>query len=344
MCSRSLKKNKVRLLSGLLLFSWLVCPLGQAFADEAAASKHLAESATNFITSIEGPKKDKILRPFTDEERTDWHFFPKTRKGLSLADLNEVQSERLWRFLETALSESGLAKAKGVIAAERILWEQSNRASFRDPKKYHIVFFGEPSAEQSWGASFEGHHLSINLTLVDGKDVYVTPSFFGANPDIGPEGNRPLEKEYKNALALLKSLDAEQLKSAFDDGRPTGIVTRALPKVDSMQPQGLPAGRMSKAQQALLMELIRAYVGRYREALAEEDLRKIKAAGVDKIHFLWVGGTEPGEAVYYRVQGPSFIMEYANRQNGANHSHTVWRDFENDFGYDALRQHLDAVH
>lgn len=285
------------------------------------------------------------MLPFTTAARADWHFFPKrNRKGLSLGEMTEAQQAFYWAFLERLLNTAGVEKAKGVIAAEAILWEQSNRSDSRDPKKYFTVFFGEPSADADWGASFEGHHLSINLTVVGGSSVYVTPSFFGVNPDKNLDGARPLAGEFDRALALLKSLDARQRKAAISEERLREILTGARKRVGPMPFEGLPAAAMTEAQQLMLMELILEYVGRYREPFAEDDLKKIREVGVEKIHFFWSGGEARGEPVYYRIHGPSFVMEYANAQNVANHSHTVWRDFENDFGYDALRRHLEMEH
>lgn len=313
-------------------------------ASEREAAEALATAAQDFLSVLDTAQRESALLPFSDSARFDWHFFPKrNRKGLSLADMTGAQQASYWSFLETVLSESGTSKAKGVIAAEAILWEQSNRSDSRDPKKYFAVFFGEPSKGADWGASFEGHHLSINLTVVGGSEVYVTPSFFGANPDESPEGARPLAGEFDQALALLKMLDAGQREAAIGSGR-TSIITGAKQRVSPMDYAGLAASSMTEAQQTGLMNLIKEYVGRYREPFAKDDLQKIREAGFGKIHFFWIGGLARGEPVYYRVHGPTFVLEYANAQNGANHSHTVWRDFENDFGYDALKHHLETEH
>jgi hypothetical protein len=314
-------------------------------ADEHAAAKALASAGQDFLSVLDVEQKKSAVLSFSTSARADWHFFPRRhRKGLSLVEMTGAQQAAYWSFLETLLSESGTTKAKGVIAAEATLWEQSNRGDLRDPKKYFAVFFGEPSVDGNWGASFEGHHLSINLTVVGGVEVYVTPSFFGANPDESPEGVRPLAGELDRALVLLKSLDAGQRQKAIGSGMLREIVTGAKQRVSPLDFDGLPASSMTEAQQDALKNLIEEYLGRYREPFAKDDLQKIHEAGFDKIHFLWVGGDARGEAIYYRVQGPTFILEYANTQNGANHSHTVWRDFENDFGYDALKHHLEAEH
>ncbi|WP_158279709.1 DUF3500 domain-containing protein [Coraliomargarita sinensis] len=316
-----------------------------AHQPEEAAAKALASSAQAFLSKLDAGQREPALLPFSDTARFDWHFFPKwNRKGLSLGEMTEAQQTAYWAFLGAVLSESGTAKVKGVIGAEAILWEQSNRSDSRDPKKYFAVFFGEPSQGGDWGASFEGHHLSINLTVVDGSHVYVTPSFFGANPDETADGARPLAGEFDRGLALLKSFDAGQRKLAIGEKMPREILTGARERVAPMAFQGLPAAGMTEAQQGALMQLIEEYVGRYREPFSEDDLQKIREAGVGKIHFFWSGGAARGEPVYYRIHGPTFVMEYANVQNGANHSHTVWRDFENDFGYDALEHHLEAEH
>ena len=316
------------------------------FAKEAKSADALAESGQAFLLTLNPDQLDKALIPFQDERRVDWHFIPKdSRKGLSFAELSDTQSQLLWAFWETALSREGLTKTKGVIAAEKILWEQSGHADYRNPEKYYMVFFGRPETAGTWGASLEGHHLSLNLTVVDGKAIFVTPSFMGASPDRNREGAQPLKGEYDQALRLLNMFGAEQMALAHRSKvKPHNLFTGARKRVDPMKPEGLPASEMSQGQRAQLMQLIQEYVGRYRSAIAEDDVRKIEEAGIENIYFLWVGSDEPGKPVYYRVQGPSFVLEYSNRQSAGNHSHSVWRDFENDFAYDALGEHMEHYH
>ncbi|MGB0372147.1 MAG: DUF3500 domain-containing protein [Opitutales bacterium] len=314
-------------------------------AEEEKVASKLSETASAFIEGLEKSQSELLVQAFSDTDRTRWHYVPRKRAGLSLADLSSGQREALWVFLENALSEQGMEKVKGVIAAERVLWEQTNQSDFRDPDKYYVSFYGEPGTEKTWFARFEGHHLSINLTVVDGKDVFVTPSFFGSNPDRLPDGSRPLAGEYERAKALAEMLTTEQRALAMRKGRgPREIITRARARVEPGDTEGLPASKMSDEQMDALMLLISEYLERYRSELAEDDLMKIEGAGLENIYFLWAGAFESGSPVYYRIQGPTFIMEYANTQNEANHSHTVWRDFENDFGYDALLDHLEKHH
>ena len=195
----------------------------------------------------------------------------------------------------------------------------------------------------------EGHHLSINVTVVDGHEVFVTPSFFGANPNVHEEGpfasERPLAGEADQALKLISLLNQAQLAEViFSEKPPKEIITGADRKVAALVEVGLSAAVMSEAQRQQLLRLIREYVGRYRGPIAQDDMAKILSAGIENIRFGWAGSTLLGQPMYYRVQGPTFLLEYINVQDQGDHAHTVWRDFENDFGYDAFRQHLADEH
>jgi hypothetical protein len=179
--------------------------------------------------------------------------------------------------------------------------------------------------------------------------VSVTPSFFGSNPAevrTGPrQGLRVLGAEEDLARDLVRSLEADQQRVAiYTNKAPADIITGADRKARVLEPAGLSAAKMSAGQVALLWAVIKEYVYRYRPEVADEDLRKIRAAGPEKLAFAWAGSTAPGEGHYYRIQGPSFLLEFDNTQNSANHVHTVWRDLEGDFGEDLLRQHYDRDH
>ena len=314
-------------------------------ADEITTVKKMTTTAKAFLLELNDDQKKRIQFPFKGNKRSDWHYIPKDRTGLSWREMSPKQKELSWSFFQSALSKGGYEKAVGVIASERILWEQEDQADYRDPEKYYVSFFGSPGDPIAWGARLEGHHLSINLTVLKNTEIYVTPSFFGASPDDDGAGSRPLAGEFNQALALFKSLSNTQRKKVLQKGKtPREILTKAKQKVTPLANEGLAASDMTDAQKKQLLVLIQEYIGRYRPALAEDDLAKIKQAGIEQIRFSWSGGTERGQPVYYRVQGPSFILEYINTQSGANHSHTVWRDFNNDFGRDALREHLKAKH
>src|SRR6185369_4586050 len=192
------------------------------------------------------------------------------------------------------------------------------------------------------------HHLSLNFAVQGDEVLAVTPSFFGSNPAEvmkGPrKGLRVLGQEEDLGRELARSLDAEQQKVAIvATNAPRDIITSNNRKAKALEPQGIAAAKLKPPQQETLMKLVREYVFRYRNEIAEADLKKIHDSGAEKIYFAWAGGLEPGQGHYYRIQGPSFLMEYDNTQNNANHIHTVWRDLQNDFGEDLLRQHYEQV-
>jgi hypothetical protein len=240
-------------------------------------------------------------------------------------------------------------KATTIMSLDEILRDMENGTGpVRDPELYYVSIFGKPEATGTWGWRVEGHHLSLNFLIVDGKEITVTPSFFGSNPAEvrqGPRiGLRVLGTEEDLGRQLVKSFTDEQKKIViYTNAAPREIITGNNRKATALTPTGLVASKMDKTQQKLLQQIIEEYVRNYRPELADDDLKKIEKAGWGKIFFAWAGGLEPGEGHYYRVQGPTFLMEFDNTQNNANHIHTVWRDFEHDFGEDLLREHYDSV-
>jgi hypothetical protein len=218
----------------------------------------------------------------------------------------------------------------------------------RDWELYYFSVFGKPEAVGTWGWRVEGHHLSANFTIIKGELFSGTPSFMGTNPAEvrqGPrKGLRVLAEDEDLGRALVKTLNEDQRKTViFDSTAPKEIITSNKPKVMPLETAGLPGSKMTKEQAAQLMDLVKAYVNRLRGDLAENDLKKIEKAGWQKVYFAWAGGTEKGDPHYYRVQGPTFLIEYDNTQNDANHIHAVWRDFDNDFGEDLLRKHYQET-
>lgn len=316
-----------------------------AHSHQTAAITELAASANAFMDSLDSKQLDKVKIPFDSPGRMDWHFIPKDRKGLAWMEMTDGQKTVSMEFLGALMSQAGMRKVKGVIGSETILWEESNHSDHRNPENYHFTLFGNPGVESTWGASVEGHHLSINLTIVDGHEISVTPSFMGSNPDRSTSGHQPLAAEMMGAQALYDSLDADQRQLAtMEEKPPRDILTGSSQKASAPAPQGLMVSDMTADQVKLLRQLMVEYIGRYRESLAADDWEKIEKAGFDKIQFLWSQRPEPNKALYYRIQGPTFVMEYANSQNHGNHSHTVWRDFEGDFGHDALGAHMSSAH
>ncbi|MEM1221379.1 MAG: DUF3500 domain-containing protein [Verrucomicrobiota bacterium] len=318
-------------------------------SEKKAEVLELVDAANAFLESLDETQRNKAHLGFKPSIREDWHYIPKPRKGLAWRVMKPEQKILSQKIFEAALSDSGNAKKEGVITLEKILWERSNYSDHRHPGDYYVSIFGHPGENTTWAASLEGHHLSINLTVVEGHEVFVTPSFFGADPDRVEIGNhsglQPLEGEAQQARKLFQMLDPAQRKQAIMKNRtPKEIATRAKRKVHPLPKVGLAVADMTDAQKTQVHHLLSEYIDRYRAPFAKKDWAKIKAAKIDAIYFAWTGSQRPGEPMYYRLQGPTFLIEYVNVQNGGNHAHTVWRDFENDFGRDFLAEHIRSAH
>ncbi|MBO0723831.1 MAG: DUF3500 domain-containing protein [Blastocatellia bacterium] len=305
----------------------------------------MAESANKFLAALTAEQKAKAVFSFDDQQRFDWHFIPRARRGLPLKELNEEQRKIATEFMKTGLSSMGYQKATTIMSLEPVLKElEKGSGPQRDPELYYFSVFGEPTSKTVWGWRLEGHHISLNFTVVKGELIANTPSFFGANPAEvreGPrKGLRVLAAEEDKGRALVQALNDEQRTVAiFDKTAPREIITGNSKKVDPLKPEGLAASRMTKQEKDLLNKLIEEYFSRMPQDIADERRKKMQEAGLDKVYFAWAGGVNRGEPHYYRVQGPTFLIEYDDTQNDANHIHTVWRDFNGDFGEDLLREH-----
>ena len=318
----------------------------------AAVATDMAKAANALLSSLDAKQKTQAVFKFNGEERTYWHFIPAEmlkgggRKGLQIKHMTGPQVELTHALLKTVLSESGHTKVRNIMFLEDILHvlEGKRRRFVRDRDAYHILVFGKPGNKGAWGWRFEGHHVSLNYTIVNGK-VSVVPSFLASNPavaDFGP-GRKliALEVEEISARKLRTSLTAAQVKKAvIADKAPRDILTAALPKVEALKTEGIAYGDLDKTQQTELTKLINEYINRHRAIVAKEDWSKIEKGGLKNIRFAWAGSTKPFEPHYYRIQGPTFLLEYANTQNGSNHIHATWRDFNGDFGRDVLREHF----
>lgn len=316
-------------------------------AHEAAVD--MSKAATEFLHSLSPELKSKATFELKSDERTNWHFIPKVRKGLTLKEMSAQQKNLALALLHSGLSDMGLNKATNIMSLDLILRDiEQGKGPVRDPELYYVSIFGTPEPRGTWGWRVEGHHLSVNFTIVNGEAFSGTPSFFGNNPaDVksGPrKGLRVLADEEDTGRAFMKSLRADQQKLAlYDTTAPKDVLTAAKPKVTPLEKAGITGAQLTSEQKSALRKLVEIYVGRLRGDLAKLDLAKIDKAGWDKVQFAWAGSLEKYQPHYYRVQGPTFLLEYDNTQNDANHIHAVYRDFENDFGEDLLRQHLRDV-
>lgn len=318
-------------------------------AQDNDTAPRMRAAAQGLIAGVDERRRGKLVLPFTDSLRTDWHYTPRSRPGLSFADLDMTQRESVHALLKTALSEIGHRKVVNIIELELVLKELEFALSLlRDPEKYSIVFFGQPSADAPWGWRFEGHHLSLSFTLRGDRAVATTPSFFGANPaevKKGPKkGLRVLAAEEDEARRLMESFDDRQRATAIVDQRSYGdIVTRNADKVAPLENRGLEAKAMTEAQRTQLRKLIEVYADNFEPGLKEARLARVNEADFGATRFAWAGAVERGKPHYYRVQGAKFLIEYDASQGDGNHIHSVWRDFDGDFGRDLLREHHAAA-
>jgi len=313
----------------------------------AAVAAKMRVSVERFVVAL--PEKSRVLavRPFEDRDRTDWHYTPRSRNGISLKELDAPAREAVHGLLRLALSAPGYRKAVNIVELELVLREIEVFGSARDPERYHLTVYGKPDRAQRWSWRFEGHHLSLNFTLAGEKLVVDTPSFFGANPATvaqGPKkGLRALGEEHDAGWALLDALTEAQRREAVFETRTYGdIVTANKDKVEPPAAAGISASKLDERQRALLWKLVELYARSFETGLAEARLARARQGGIESLRFGWAGSTARGRPHYYRVQGPLFLIEYDASQNDGNHIHTVWRDFAGDFGRDLLADHYRA--
>jgi hypothetical protein len=355
--------------------------------------ERMAEAAEGLLASLSDFQRAKATFGFPqDDERRHFDYTPAPRNGLPLVELDPEQQRLVFRLVATGLSATAYATAVTIMGLENVLdmregWEgwleypgYPGRSRGRDPNMYFVSVFGEPAGEGPWGWRFEGHHVSLHYTIVAGRIVSPTPTFFGANPAEtalgGPGVLRPLAGEEDLGREVVHMLDEEQRAQAIlSPVAPWDIVQSNRPAVEEgalplaggrgmarlrerlglteahLEPlrytasaKGLPASAMSAGQREVLEALVRQYIGRMPEEVAEVESARLTGGALEALHFAWAGSTERREPHYYRLQGPRFLVEYDNTQDDANHIHSVWRDPEGDFGADLLARHYAQAH
>ncbi len=341
-----MKRTPLVFAAGSVLALALTPLVGSALAPSPAEKMALA--ATRFLDSLDEGQRKRAAFAWEDPSRLEWAFVPKERAGLPLKLMDDRQRGLAHALLKAGVSELGYEKATQIIELEKVLAEMEKDPVKRDPTRYHFWVFGKPDPKGSWGWKVEGHHVSLNFTVVKGTLLATAPTFLGANPAEvrqGPmKGLRVLRAEEDLGRALVMSFDeTTRARVLFDKVAPKEILTEAASKVDPLAPAGLAVAEFSAEQKRLLRRLLREYVATMPAAVAAERMAKLEKAGFEKIHFAWAGGLKKGEPHYYRLQGPTFLIEYDHTQNDANHVHTVWRDFAGDFGRDLIRDHLKTA-
>jgi len=305
-----------------------------------------------FLESLESEQLSQLIMPFDDLSRKDWHYLPAKmwpKTGLKLGELNNDQKIAFSQMLQSFLSKSGYDKTQKIIELENILAESEGDPDLRDEGAYFIAIYGNPRTDSLWAWSFQGHHISLNFTQSNGK-LSTAPRFLGASPATITEGSRKgertLDREEDLAMELINALSDQQKEEAvFQDISFIDIVTTNATEVSPLRPVGIEANKLNAQQKDLLKQLLKEYLSSIPRNLAVERESKINDEEFDEIRFGWAGALTKGQGHYYRIQGKTFLIEFDNTQNDANHIHTVWRDFDGDFGMDLIREHyLNSKH
>jgi Protein of unknown function (DUF3500) len=324
------------------------------------SSSTMASAANAFVNSLSPEQRQRATFPFESSERLHWNFIPSEafpRNGLLLKDMSENQRALVHDLLKSALSQRGYLTATAIMDLESTLGDLERRAResgrgaesmVRDPLKYYVSVFGTPSTKNTWGWRVEGHHVSLHFTVVNGNLIASSPTFFGSNPAEvreGPKkGLRILGDQEDAARDLVTALnDSQRAKAIIQNVALNEIVTTNKLDISPLSPAGIPAAEMTPQQREMLMKVVNIYISKMADDIAADRTAKLQKAGIDKIAFAWAGEVERGKKHYYRVQGPTFLIEHDNSQNDGNHVHSVWRDFNGDFGRDLLREHVASV-
>ena len=331
----------------LILALVLLTALGGAVVAQQRSSASMTSAATSFLASLTPEQRQQATFAFDSAERLRWHFVPQfERNGLQVKAMTEPQRKLAHELLKTGLSARGYTTYTQIMQLESILKVVENGGGpTRDPEGYRFSVFGTPAAKGTWGWRVEFHHVSLHFDVVNGTAISSTPSFAGANPaevrDGPQKGQRTLGMLEDTGRALVMALDEGQRKTAiFNTVALNDIVTGNALDIKPLSPDGIKASAMTVAQRDLLKKVLDAYAGLMTSDIATDRMAKVQKAGIENVAFAWAGSIERGQKHYYRVQGPTFLIEFDNTQNDANHVHSVWRDFRGDFGRDLLREHL----
>jgi hypothetical protein len=344
----------------LLIVGLLLSSMAGAVLSAERTSEAMVAAGQQFVESLTPQQRQQAMFPLESDERVKWNYIPDEafpRNGLPLKAMTPAQRMRAHGLLKAGLSQKGYMTYTAIMELETVLRDIEKEAAgkgtprfVRDPLLPRFSIFGPPSADSVWGWRVDGHHISLHFTVVKGRLVSSAPTFAGTNPAevrTGKQkGLRILAEQEDTARDFLMSLSAEQqAKAIFTKDAPGDIVSGNKAKIDLLAPVGVRSGEITPEQRLKLMTVVRSYASLMADDIGRERIGRIWSAGIDNVYFGWAGGTQPGEKHYYRIQGPTFLIEFDNTQDDANHVHSVWRDFNGDFGRDLLREHLqNATH
>lgn len=312
----------------------------------AETTRRIVAAAHALLATLDAASRAKVQFPFEGPQKARWSNLPSgiyQREGLRMADLTPPQRDAVRTLLTTALSRQGYEKVEAIMQGDEVLRGEpgrQGRAGRGGPgggvnfgrDQYYLAFVGTPSVTQRWMLQFGGHHLAINLTM-GGSQASMTPSLPAAQPatyTIEGRTVRPLGAENDKAFALINALDNAQRSQAILPYRVADLVLGPGQDGRTIQPEGIRASALTAPQQAMLLELAREWAGIMHDTYAATRMAEIKA-NLPDTYFAWSGPTTNGSAAYFRVQGPTVVIEYAP-QGGVDHIHTIYRDPTNDYG------------
>ena len=301
----------------------------------------MGTAARSLLASLDDAQRDLAVRPFADDAARRWlEYRPRSRPGACIAELSGTARKAAHRLLATGLSEHAYAQAMGIVALEEVLDSKEQWRRGRHSGDYWVSVYGDPGGDQPWSWRFEGHHLSVTMTVA-GQAVSPAPVFFGANPACvsyaGHPVSRPLGPEEDLVRALLDAMGAQARSAAVVASQPPAdIRSGTSPRASQdIGPPGVPAAGHGPAARALLAQLVALYLDRLPAELASREAARLDGSD---LHFAWEGPLTPHARHYYRVQGDDLLIEYDTTADG-NHAHTVLRRPRSDFGDDVLAAH-----
>jgi hypothetical protein len=299
-------------------------------------------AARTFLASLSPGQRSRATFPFAGAERTRWHWTVPAavpRNGLPLGAMSARQRRLALALLRASSSQAGYRKALDIMALQGVLQRMSTGISDPfDPDLYYVSVFGVPGA-RAWGWRLEGHHLSRHFTVARGTLV-AEPFFLGAWPTRTGSAYRSVSRGYRTmpreedaAREIVLALDGRlRRRAVLSSVSLTDHVTGNAVRVSPVDRAGVLTGDLPSAAQRRVVEILRTYLANHPPAMARRTSARIQRAGIARTRFGWAGSTRPGQPHYYRLQGPTFLLEFDNSRNGGTHIHSVWRDFERDFG------------
>jgi hypothetical protein len=338
------------LLGVLLMLGSAGVSTRQRTAPPADATARAVAAAEAFLATLDQSQRHKANLDLNEKTRTVWSNLPSgvtmqvgatERNGLKLADMTPAQEKAALALVAATLSRDGFQKAMTIVDADQVLETRSaptrpatSRTRF-GRGEYYVSILGKPSTSDLWMIQFGGHHLAINVTLAARQNV-LTPTHTGTQPasyTVDGKTIRPLGDENDKAFALVNALNQDQQKQAILSYEVRNLVLGPGTDGKTISPEGVRASTFTSTQRAMLVDLVREWVDILGDEAAAAKMKEIQA-GLADTYFAWAGSTTNGKGAYFRIQGPTVVIEYApqgSADNNTDHIHTIYRDPTNDY-------------